>query len=118
MSTAAPASSRRTGRAETGKMATRCAGERMNAARPVHPGEVLREEFLAPLDLSARALAIALQVTAPQITEVVRERRSITPDIAQRLARYFDTTPQFWMNLQMIYDSKLARREPKGGIAR
>lgn len=89
----------------------------MNAARPIHPGEVLREEFLAPLDLSARALAIALRVPALQINDVVRERRSITPDIAQRLARYFDTTPQFWMNLQASYDSTLARREFKGGVA-
>lgn len=89
----------------------------MNTARPIHPGEVLREEFLAPLDLSARALAIALHVPAPQINEVVPERRNITPDIAERLARYFDTTPQFWMNLQASYDSGLARRDPKGSIA-
>jgi len=90
----------------------------MNAARPIHPGEILREEFLAPLDLSARTLAIALQVPAPQITDVLRERRSITPDIAQRLASYLDTTPQFWMSLQTSYDSKLARRESKSSIAR
>ncbi len=90
----------------------------MNTARPIHPGEVLREEFLAPLDLSARALAIALHVPAPQINDVVRERRSITPDIAQRLASYFDTSPQFWMDLQASYDSKLARRETKGSIAK
>jgi len=89
----------------------------MNAARPIHPGEVLREEFLAPLDLSAHALALALQVPAPQINDVVLEQRSITPDIAQRLARYFDTTPQFWMSLQASYDSKLARRESKDNIA-
>lgn len=89
----------------------------MNTARPIHPGEVLREEFLAPLDLSARALAIALQVPAPQINEVVLERRNITPDIAERLASYFDTSPQFWMDLQASYDSRLARREPKGSIA-
>lgn len=90
----------------------------MNKARPIHPGEVLREEFLAPLDLSARALAIALHVPAPQINDVVRERRSITPDIAQRLASYFDTSPQFWMDLQASYDSTLARRETKGSIAK
>ena len=89
----------------------------MNTARPIHPGEVLREEFLAPLDLSARALAIALKVPAPQINEVVLERRNITPDIAERLASYFDTSPQFWMDLQASYDSTLARREFKGGIA-
>ena len=89
----------------------------MNTARPIHPGEVLREEFLAPLDSSARALAIALHVPAPPINEVVLERRNITPDIAQRLASYFDTSPQFWIDLQASYDSRLARRETKGGIA-
>ena len=90
----------------------------MNTARAIHPGEVLREEFLAPLELSARALAIALQLPAPHINEVVRERRNITPDIAQRLARYLDTSPQFWMNLQASYDSKLTRCKPKGLIAK
>ena len=87
-------------------------------ARPVHPGEILHEEFLAPLDLSARALALALQVPVPHINDVVRGRRNITPDIAQRLARYFDTTPQFWINLQASYDSAFAQREVKGRIAR
>lgn len=90
----------------------------MNAARAIHPGEVLREEFLAPLDLPARALAIALQVPAPYINDVVREKRNVTPDIAQRLARYFDTAPQFWTDLQASYDLKLARRQPKGRIAK
>jgi antitoxin HigA-1 len=90
----------------------------MNTARPIHPGEILREEFLAPLDLPARALAAALQVPAPYINDVVREKCSVTPDIAQRLARYFDTAPQFWMNLQASYDSKLARCKPKGCIAK
>ena len=85
----------------------------MNTARPIHPGEILREEFLAPLDLPARTLAIALQVPAPYINDVLREKRNITPDIAQRLARYFDTTPQFWISLQASYDSKLARCKSK-----
>ena len=85
----------------------------MNTARPIHPGEILREEFLAPLDLSARTLAIVLQVPTPFINDVVREKRNITPEIAQRLACYFDTTPQFWINLQASYDSKLARCKPK-----
>ncbi len=88
----------------------------MKTARMVHPGEILREEFLAPLGLSARALAIALQVPTQCINEVVRERRNITSDIAQRLARYWDTTPEFWMNLQASFDSKVARREFKGRI--
>ncbi len=88
----------------------------MKTARMVHPGEILREEFLAPLGLSAHALAIALQVPTQCINEVVRERRNITSDIAQRLARYWDTTPEFWMNLQASFDSKVARREFKGRI--
>ena len=85
----------------------------MKTARPIHPGEILREEFLAPRELSARALAIALEVPTPQINDVVRERRNVTPDIAQRLARFFDTTPEFWLGLQASYDTKLARWQAK-----
>jgi len=72
--------------------------------RPVHPGEVLREDYLEPLGLSAHALALALRVSAPRINDIVREKRGITADTAMRLARYFDTTAQFWMNLQVEYD--------------
>ena len=79
-----------------------------NKMRPIHPGEILREEFLVPLNLSAHALSLELRVPAPRINEIVRERRSITPDTALRLARYFGTTPQFWMNLQISYDLKFA----------
>lgn len=82
-----------------------------NRMRPIHPGEILREEYLAPLDLSAHALAMALHVPAPRINDVVREKRSITVDTALRLARYFNTTAQFWMNLQSSYDLKVAERE-------
>lgn len=82
-----------------------------NKMRPVHPGEVLREEFLIPLSMSAHALALELRVPAPRINDIVRERRSVTPDTALRLARYFGTTPQFWMNLQTSYDLKIAERE-------
>ena len=78
--------------------------------RPVHPGEVLREEFLVPLGMSAHALAMELRVPAPRINEIVRERRSITPDTALRLARYFGTTAQFWLNLQTSYDLKTAEK--------
>lgn len=80
----------------------------VNKMRPIHPGEVLREEFLIPLGLSAHALAVELKVPAPRINDIVRERRSITPDTALRLARYFGTTPQFWMNLQASFDLKTA----------
>ncbi len=79
-----------------------------NNMRPIHPGEVLREEFLIPLGMSAHALALELKVPAPRINEIVRERRAVTPDTALRLARYFGTTPQFWMNLQTSYDLKFA----------
>jgi len=71
----------------------------------------LREEFLAPLGVNAHALAMALKVPAPRINDIVRERRSITPDTALRLARYFGTTAQFWLNLQASYDLKIAERE-------
>jgi len=84
-----------------------------NKMRPIHPGEILREEFLVPLAMSAHALAMELRVPAPRINDIVRERRAITPDTALRLARYFGTTPQFWMNLQISYDLKSA--EMKNG---
>lgn len=82
-----------------------------NKMRPIHPGEILREEYLAPLGMSAHALAMALHVPAPRINDVVRERRAVTPDTALRLARYFDTTAQFWLNLQSAYDLKLTESE-------
>ncbi len=90
----------------------------MNKMRPIHPGEVLREEFLVPHGLSAHALAQALRVPAPRINDIVRERRGVTPDTALRLARYFGTTPQFWLNLQASYDLKIAMREAGRRIER
>jgi len=78
---------------------------------PIHPGEFLREDFLVPLGLSANALALALRVPVTRISEIVRERRGITADTALRLARYFGTTPDFWMKMQMSYDLALASRE-------
>ena len=89
-----------------------------NKMRPIHPGEVLREEFLVPLGVNPHALAMALKVPAPRINDIVRERRSITPDTALRLARYFGTTPQFWLNLQASYDLKIAERELGSRIER
>jgi antitoxin HigA-1 len=83
----------------------------MNKMRPIHPGEILREEFLVPIGMSAHALAMALKVPAPRINDIVRERRSITPETALRLARYFGNTPQFWLNLQTSYDLKIAESE-------
>lgn len=81
-----------------------------------HPGEVLRDEFLVPLDLSANALA--LRVPATRIGEIVNERRGITADTALRLARYFGTTPEFWLNLQMAHDLSAAVAERGEDIQR
>jgi antitoxin HigA-1 len=89
-----------------------------NKMRPIHPGEVLREEFIVPLGVNAHALAMELKVPAPRINDIVRERRSITPNTALRLARYFGTTPQFWLNLQTTYDLKIAEREIGSKIER
>ena len=82
-----------------------------NKMRPIHPGEIIREEYLAPLDMSPHALAIELRVPAPRINDIVRERRAVTPDTALRLARYFGTTAQFWLNLQGAFDLKRAEGE-------
>jgi addiction module HigA family antidote len=72
--------------------------------RPVHPGEVLLEEFLKPMGLSQNRLALSLGVSPRRINEIVLGKRSITADTALRLARYFDMSPQFWLGLQMDYD--------------
>lgn len=82
-----------------------------NGMRPVHPGEILREDYLVPLGMSANALAKALHVPTPRINDIARERRGVTADTAMRLARYFDTTPQFWMTLQAEYDLRVAQIE-------
>lgn len=79
-----------------------------NRMRPVHPGEVLREEYLLPLGMSANALAIALRIPAPRINDIVLERRAVTPDTALRLSRYFGGGAEGWMNLQIAYDLKRA----------
>lgn len=76
--------------------------------RPVHPGEVLREDFLVPLNLSPNALARELRVPATRIHEIVNERRSITAETAIRLARFFSTSAELWMNLQSSYDLRKA----------
>jgi addiction module HigA family antidote len=85
---------------------------------PIHPGEILHEEFMEPLGLRAHALAMALRVPATRIGDIVRGRRSITPDTALRLARYFGTSPDLWLGLQAEYDLRTARLELAGEIAR
>ncbi len=77
---------------------------------PVHPGEILREDFMKPLGLSINRLALDLHVPATRIGEIVHERRSITVDTALRLARYFQTNPEFWLNLQNFFDIEMERR--------
>jgi len=77
-----------------------------NNMRPIHPGEVLREEFLAPLGMTPHALAMQLRVTPSRINEIVREERPVTIETALRLARFFNTTPAFWMNVQQTYELK------------
>jgi antitoxin HigA-1 len=76
-----------------------------------HPGEVLREEYIGPLQMSARALARALGVPANRITEIMRGERDVTADTALRLGRYFRTDPRFWLNLQAAYDLSKAQTE-------
>ena len=72
--------------------------------RPIHPGQILREDYLGPLNMSANALAVALRIPTPRINDVVRERRSVSPDTALRLSRFFGGDAQSWLNLQTAYD--------------
>ena len=82
-----------------------------NGMRPGHPGEVLREDFLKPLQMSVNALSKALHVPAGRMNDIVLERRGVTPDTALRLARFFGGDAQSWLNLQQSYDLKVAERE-------
>jgi antitoxin HigA-1 len=81
----------------------------MSKLKPVHPGEILREEFMAPLKLNPHKLAIALRVPAPGVYEIVKEERAVSMEMALRLARYFGTTPEFWVNLQAHFDLEITR---------
>lgn len=71
---------------------------------PIHPGEILREDFMKPLGLTMNQLALSLRVPATRIAEIIHERRSVSADTAIRLGRYFKTAPRFWLNLQSAYD--------------
>lgn len=90
----------------------------INGLRPVHPGEILREDFLTPLGMSVNALAQALRVPATRLHEIVKERRGITPDTALRLARYFGGDAQSWLNLQACFDLKTAELRLRDVIER
>ena len=83
----------------------------VNQMRPIHPGEILLEEFLKPLKMSANALSIALRIPAPRINDLVREKRGLSADTALRLARYFGSTAQFWLNLQTAYELKIVEQQ-------
>jgi len=87
--------------------------KRKSLMAPVHPGEILREDFMKPLELSVNKLALELHVPATRIGEIVHERRRITAETALRLARYFRTNAEFWLNLQNFYDLEVAGREGK-----
>jgi len=86
--------------------------------KPVHPGEILREEFMAPLKLSMNRMAMDLRVPVTRIADIVHERRGITADTALRFARYFKNAPVFWMNLQTRYDLEVAEDEIAVKVAR
>jgi addiction module HigA family antidote len=78
---------------------------------PLHPGEVLREEFMEPFGITAYALAKACQIERPRLERIVREQQGISADTALRLGKYFGTTPEFWMNLQSRYELESAKEE-------
>lgn len=84
-----------------------------NRMRPVHPGEVLHEDYLVPLGMSSNALAAAIHVPANRISGIVAGKRNITADTALRLACFFGSTPEFWLNLQQQYDLRLAELAPE-----
>jgi addiction module HigA family antidote len=86
--------------------------------KPVHPGEILREEFMIPLGLSMNRVAMDLRVPLTRIADIVNEKRSITADSALRLARYFKNSPAFWLNLQTRYDLEVAEDEIAAKIER
>src|SRR4029077_3162315 len=83
----------------------------MAKLKPLHPGEVLREEFMEPMGITAYALAKACQIERPRLERIVREQQGITADTALRLSKYFGTTPESWMNLQNRYELEAAREE-------
>jgi addiction module HigA family antidote len=85
---------------------------------PIHPGEILREEFLAPLGMSANELALALRVPATRINDIVNEKRGITADTALRLSRYFGTTPKFWTNMQASWELEVAEDQRGNAVRR
>jgi addiction module HigA family antidote len=88
----------------------------MAKLKPIHPGEILREEFMAPLRLNANKLALALHVPAPTVYDIIHEDRGISPEMALRLGRFFRTTPDFWLNLQSEFDLRTVRHQKEAAV--
>jgi addiction module HigA family antidote len=88
----------------------------MARLKPIHPGEILREEFMAPLHLNANKLALALHVPAPTVYDIVHEERGISPEMALRLGRFFGNTPDFWLNLQSEFDLRIVRNQKEATV--
>jgi addiction module HigA family antidote len=88
----------------------------MARLKPIHPGEILREEFMVPLHLNANKLALALHVSPPTIYDIVKEERGISPEMAVRLAYVFGNTPGFWLNLQSEFDLRVVRSEKEARV--
>lgn len=86
--------------------------------KPPHPGETIKEDYLAPLGMSVSQLARSLGIGAARLNEIVRGRRGVTADTALRLARYFGTSAEFWLNLQSLYDLRMAEAKTRGAIER
>jgi antitoxin HigA-1 len=88
----------------------------MAKLKPIHPGEILREEFMLPLRLNANKLALALHVPAPTVYDIVHEERGISPEMALRLGYFFRTTPDFWLNLQSEFDLRIVRNQKEATV--
>jgi addiction module HigA family antidote len=88
----------------------------MAKLKPIHPGEILREEFMLPLRLNANKLALALHVPAPTVYDIVHEERGISPEMALRLGYFFRTTPDFWLNLQSEFDLRTVRNQKEAVV--
>jgi antitoxin HigA-1 len=86
--------------------------------KPPHPGETIREDYIVPLGMSVNRLAAALGIGAARLNEIVRGKRGITADTALRLARYFGTSAEFWLNLQSLYDLRLTEHKARARIER
>jgi addiction module HigA family antidote len=88
----------------------------MARLKPIHPGEILREEFMAPHQLNANKLALALHVPAPTVYDIIHEDRGISPEMALRLGRFFGNTPDFWLNLQSEFDLRVVRNQKEATV--